>query len=118
MMHLKEVPEKYQHNLDIGEKKFAVKPYVREAVHTARQDLIHDDYPTGFDVIVCRNVIKFFDPMVILKVQARLAASLNEGGFLFVSTDDDHASLELIDDPQSLGLVRLEGRPIYQKRAR
>ncbi len=115
MLHLQEIPERYRRHLAIGEKRYAMLPYLRERVSTARHDLLHDDYPSGFDVVVCRNVVKFFSRDLIPGVHEKLAASLNPGGYLFVSMDEDHGSLELVSDPDKLGFRRIEERLLYQK---
>ena len=114
-MHLEEVPEKYRHHLDLGEKKFSIKQDVREVVHTQNINLVTDEYPSSFDIVVCRNVMKFFSPDVIARVKEGLVAALNPGGFLFVSTDDNHKGVELIERPHSQGLRRMGERGIYEK---
>ena len=114
-LHYGEVPEKYQHYLEKGEKRFVVKQELRDVVHTAPLNLITDEYPEPFDIIVCRNVIKFFSFDVIPQVKRRLVASLKPGGFLFVSTDGNHSGRELIDEPEAMGVRQMGGRGIYQK---
>ena len=114
-MHLEAVPERYRHHLDLGKPKFRIKDELRAVVHTQHLNLIFDEYPAPFDIILCRNVIKFFADDVREQVKARLAASLKPGGFLYVSRDDGETSKELIVDPMALGLEQLDGRPIYRK---
>ena len=118
-MHYEEIPERYRQyfTFDAEGKKFSPLPEIRAAVETERLDLLTDEYPSGFDVILCRNVLKFFHPTQIPLVQAKLAASLSPGGFLFTATDDHHNGRELISDPASMGLVQLDGRCIYRKKA-
>ena len=115
MLHLKEIPERYRAHLDIGEKRFSPKQGLRDVVHTENLNLLFDDYPAPFDVIVCRNVIKFFSMESIPMVQRKLARSLEPNGYLFLSTDDNDCGLELIKDCAGMGLSQIGERSIYQK---
>ena len=114
-MHLGEVPEKYRHYLELGEKKFTVKKDLRDVVATKNIDLIADEYPTGFDIIVCRNVIKFFSDGVRAAAKRKLIDSLNAGGCLFVSTDGNHKGVELIENATEMGLRQIDNRGLYLK---
>ena len=114
-MHLHEVPERYHKYLEKGPKKFLFKKEIRELVKTENINLLGNEYPKGFDVILCRNVLKFFSPEVIDECHIKLAGSLNRGGYLFLSHDDDSKKEEFIKDPESLGLEQLDGRCIYKK---
>ena len=112
-----ETPERYRKYEQLNEKgtRFQMPPEICAAVRAERLDLLTDEYPAGFDVILCRNVLKFFNRQQIPLVQAKLAASLVPGGFLFTATDDQHNDLELVADPPSMGLTQLDGRCIYRK---
>ncbi|MGI6220402.1 MAG: CheR family methyltransferase [Coriobacteriales bacterium] len=114
-MHYEEIPKRYRKYVDLRETRFYIKPELKEVVTACNQNLLSDEYPKGFDVIVCRNVIKFFAPDVIVRVKAKLAASLAEGGFLFTSADGNHKRVEFIDNPAALGLRQVGDRCIYQK---
>ena len=114
-MHLKEVPGKYRHYLELGEKKFTVKKDLRDVVTTRNIDLIADEYPTGFDIIVCRNVIKFFSDGVKATVKQKLIDSLNPEGCLFVSTDGNHKGAELIKSADEMGLRQIGDKGLYLK---
>ena len=50
-------------------------------------NLMQKDYPiaTKFDVILCRNVLYYFDPVPRQKVLERLASYLVDGGWLVLS---------------------------------
>ena len=114
-MHFEEIPEKYRHHVITGAKKFSIKPYLRECVHTANVNLLFDEYPAPFDIIVCRNVIKFFAADVIPRVQRGLINSLSEGGFLLLSVDGNNNTLELVQHPTEMGVLQLDDMPIYVK---
>lgn len=114
-MHLPEIPEQYQKYVLPGEKQFSILPELKALVHTRNLNLLTDPFPGPFDIILCRNVLKFFSRDVIPQVHRKLAASLAENGFLFVSVDGDEKGIELIKDPEALGLKAVDGkRGIYQ----
>ena len=116
-MHLPEIPERYQKYVEQGKSRFTFLPELRAAIRTRPLNLLTDVYPAPFDVILCRNVIKFFSWETIPQVQRKLAASLSPGGFLFLSADDDHNDIEMIVHPHEMGLQQLENRCIYRKHA-
>ena len=110
-----ESPDKYLKYVDIG-KKLTISPDLTQLVHTRNINLLTDPYPAGFDVIICRNVIKFFTPEMREEVQQRFTQSLCIGGILFLS-DDDHDSrhLELIREPEAIGLTVSDNKCIYKR---
>ena len=113
---LKEIPEAYYQYLDIGEKIVFHKE-LRDCIHTQNINLLTDSYPAGFDVILCRNVIKFFSPEMREKVKKDLSASLAPGGILFVSDDENARGVELISEPEKLGLCSTDNRCIYVRKS-
>ena len=94
-------------------RQFRFRLQLRGLVQTRHLNLLVDPYPEGMDLILCRNVIKFFDGATRLQVQQGLARALNPGGLLVVSDED--LDKEGIRDPQSLGLRQIEGSCIYRK---
>lgn len=117
-MHLHEVPEKYRKYVVEGEKQFTFRPEILKAVRTGKLNLLTDSYPSGFDVILCRNVMKFFATDLIPEVQKKLAASLDPGGYLFVGNSDGNKRVEMISDPAALGLEQAGDMCIYRKLSR
>lgn len=122
-----EIPVAYRHLLEkyigrpqnIAEKtdfshrfQFRICTSLRDCVETRYLNLLSDTYPSGFDLVLCRNVIKFFEVPVRHQVQRQLAASLNPGGLLFVS---DELEKEGIPEPESLHLRQERGSCIYRK---
>ena len=116
---LKQIPRKFRrYALDLGgglHPRFTFKDELKDRIYTQNINLLTDPFPEGFDVILCRNVLKFFTPEKIGEVQKKLADSLKPGGFLFVSTDGENNTKELIGDPGALGLQQIDGRCVYQK---
>ena len=115
-MHLPEIPERYRCHVETGPKKFSIREELKAVVHTENLNLLTDPFPAGFDVILCRNVLKFFSRETIPQVQRKLATSLTENGFLFVSVDGDQKGIELIADPESMGLKAVDAkRGVYRR---
>ena len=117
---LDRIPRRYlkyvePYSKGLAQPEFTFDEAIKAVVTVGTIDLLTDEYPVGFDVILCRNVLKFFEPSVIPRVQERLVQSLNDGGFLFVATDDNHGGKELIKDPAGMGVVQMDGRCIYRK---
>ena len=92
--------------------QFRFRDSIRRMISTERLDLLKDAYPGGFDFILCRNVIKFFDPAVRVKIQQRLAESLGKDAFLVLSEEE----AETIAHPEEMGLERHNDTCIYLKK--
>jgi chemotaxis protein methyltransferase CheR len=76
---------------------FRIAPRVREVVRFQRENLVTGDFtPLGaFDLILCRNVLMYFQPATRRKVLARLLEQLAAGGQLFVGHSESLHGLEL-----------------------
>ena len=113
---IKEIPTEYHHYLATFEhqQQFRISSDLRQMIQTKCHSLLSDEYPGGFDLILCRNVIKFFENDVKSQVQGKLAASLNDGGYLVISDD---LVREGIHDPGSMNLIQLDNTCIYKKSA-
>ncbi|MBE3583379.1 MAG: protein-glutamate O-methyltransferase CheR [Limnochordaceae bacterium] len=81
-----------------GPDRWQVKEEVRRRVQLRRHDLLQDPYPIGLNLIVCRNVIIYFNEEAKQRVYRRLAQSLRPGGILFVG------ATEAILSPAQFGL--------------
>ena len=59
---LEEVPERYRHYLCMSDtgKRFSFSDELLGSVTVRHLNLLEDEYPEEFDLISCRNVIKFF----------------------------------------------------------
>ena len=113
--NIPEIPEQYLRHMEKRKSHYVMRPELRAAVHTQNLNLLTDPYPSGFDGILCRNVLKFFTFSQIAVCHEKLADSLKEGGFLFLSEDDGHRSNERPANPAALGMEELGGRCIYRK---
>lgn len=74
--------------------KFAVRPAIRERVVFRHLNLALDAYPSpangseGLDLVLCRNVLIYFDRETVSGVARRLFASLAPGGWLVTAPAD------------------------------
>jgi chemotaxis protein methyltransferase CheR len=73
---------------------YELKPSLREHVDFRYLNLAEDRFPSlsvgiwGMDVILCRNVLIYFDRPTIERVARRLIASLSEDGWLILGASD------------------------------
>jgi SAM-dependent methyltransferase len=88
-----------------------VQPPLRAGVRFLRQNLLEVRYPRGFDVILCRNVLIYFDAQARGAVIARLAGALRPGGYLFLGYAET-----LRDHGELFESVRDEDGVIYRRR--
>lgn len=69
---------------------YVLNPRVRTMVRFAYLNLQGDPFPAaenesaGFDLILCRNVLIYFQAAAVRQIVARFAAGLNPGGYLFL----------------------------------
>jgi chemotaxis protein methyltransferase CheR len=81
---LRRIPKQLRARYFQGDPPVArVVPEVRELVSFSRNNLVTDAPPgSGFDVVVCRNVLIYFDPVLAVEVLYRLFAATRPGGIL------------------------------------
>lgn len=97
---------------------FVLLERVRRRVEFAVFNLASDRYapditgPSGFDLILCRNVLIYFDAAAIERVARQLFGSLREGGWLITGPSDpplwQHAPFETLLTPAGI---------LYRRRA-
>ena len=68
--------------------KFAVKPEIKSAVEFKRHNLLKDSFETGFDLILCRNVVIYFTEEAKDQLYANFFKALKPGGILFVGATE------------------------------
>jgi chemotaxis protein methyltransferase CheR len=81
--------ERYFHHQD---GRYRVAGYLRSLVRFRRHNLAVDPLPplaeTGFDLVVCRNVLIYFETPLALRVIEGLTRSLRPGGTLLLGVAD------------------------------
>lgn len=64
--------------------KYLIKPEIKNKIKYRQHDLLADNYPRGYDLILCRNVTIYFVREAQDKINRQFSESLNSGGYLFI----------------------------------
>lgn len=91
-----------------GGPPFYVTPTLARQVVFRENNLLADEFETGFDLILCRNVVIYFTHLAKDQLYRKFAAALRPGGMLFLG------STEIIARPAEFGLG-VCGIALYQK---
>jgi chemotaxis protein methyltransferase CheR len=91
-----------------SENRFAVQPLLKRHIVFEKHDLLRDEVKKRFDLVVCRNVVIYFEDEAKEIVFDKLAQSLERGGYLWIG------STERINNAQKFGL-RYVSPFFYQK---
>lgn len=106
---LKNVPQKVINDYFVNEGlHYQVTDEIKKTVTFKQHNLLNDRYETGFDLIVCRNVMIYFTEEAKGEIYMNFAKALKPGGILFVG------STEQIFNPEKYGLSSIETF-FYQK---
>lgn len=81
----KEMRDKYFY---MTGESYRVKDDVKNCVEFKQFNLLRDPYPTGMDLIVCRNVLIYFTEEAKNDVYKKFNMSLNPQGILFVGSTE------------------------------
>ncbi|MBS1706705.1 MAG: protein-glutamate O-methyltransferase CheR [Armatimonadetes bacterium] len=90
--------------------KFTAKPEIRKYLRFKEGDLLSDKFETGFDLIMCRNVVIYFTEPAKDVLYRKFFEALKPGGILFVG------STERIFQAKDIGFEST--LPFYYKRPR
>lgn len=82
---------------DASRRESRIHPSLRSKLSLARLNLMDEAYSVGdpFDMIMCRNVMIYFDKQTQAKVLNRLCARLRPGGYLFIGHSESITGIEL-----------------------
>ncbi|AUN04185.1 CheR family methyltransferase [Clostridium botulinum] len=69
-------------------EKYKIKSYIKNVVTFKKHDLILDNYEKDFDLIVCRNVVIYFNQDIKDNIYKKFSESLKKGGLLFVGATE------------------------------
>jgi len=72
----------------IKDDKYYIESKIKNMVTFKKHDLILDRYENNFDLIVCRNVVIYFNNDVKQDIYKRFSDSLKKGGLLFVGATE------------------------------
>lgn len=92
----------------LNERSYKIADEIKRCVEFRQHNLLRDEYPTGFDLIVCRNVVIYFTEEAKEAIYSKFNKSLKKDGILFVG------STEQIVRPRSLGFTNYDAF-FYQK---
>ncbi|WP_043930505.1 CheR family methyltransferase [Bacillus sp. EB01] len=90
---------------------YSVHKDMKKAVSFERQNLLHGRLESGFDLILCRNVIMYLTEEANHYLLSRLSSAMCPGGILVVGSRDS------IPEPEHYGLIKLNSF-FFQKRER
>lgn len=72
----------------VDKDKYIIDSKIKNVVTFKKHDLILDNYEKDFDLIVCRNVVIYFNQDVKDKIYEKFSSSLKKGGLLFVGATE------------------------------
>ncbi|MGC8230480.1 CheR family methyltransferase [Pseudobacillus badius] len=86
---LAEVPSEKKRQFFTKEGDFyTVSEEVKRTVTFRKQDLLADRFDSGFDLIICRNVMIYFTEEAKDQLYKKFSAALRRGGVLFVGSTE------------------------------
>lgn len=98
---LVEIPEEYQKSsIDLGQGNvsawFRLKKHLKDNATFAQHNLISEKIPSEapFDLILCRNVLIYFEPKTIQAIQEKLFQATAQGGYLFIGHSESFQGLQ------------------------
>ena len=68
--------------------KYAVNDDIKSCIEFKRHNLLKDPFETGFDLILCRNVVIYFTEEAKDQLYANFFKALKPGGILFVGATE------------------------------
>ena len=92
--------------------RFVLHDFVRHRVGFEPLNLIADDYPAQLDLILCRNVLIYFDAETSREVGRRLVHALAPGGWLLLGASDP-----MLDGIEGMERVMLATGVAYRRGA-
>lgn len=72
----------------INGDKYNINSEIKKMVDFKKHDLILDNFESNFDLIVCRNVVIYFNADIKDKIYKKFSESLKKGGLLFVGATE------------------------------
>jgi chemotaxis protein methyltransferase CheR len=86
---LKEVTPEVKHKHFRKEGSFyRVREYIRDSVTFKKHNLLADNYPSGFDLIVCRNVMIYFTEPAKQVIYQNFSHAMNKESIFFVGSTE------------------------------
>ena len=93
---LKGLPKEFikKHFTQVGGESYQIHDEIKKCVEFKQHNLLKDSYPSGCDMIVCRNVMIYFTEDAKKSIYHKFNQALNEDGMLFVGSTEQIISAE------------------------
>ena len=87
---LKGLPDEYKNKYfeKMGEKYFKISDEIKKCVEFKKANLLKDPYPSGCNLIVCRNVMIYFTEDAKQEIYKKFNKALKVDGCLFVGNTE------------------------------
>ncbi len=84
------LPARYRNKYFVrkNDSSFEIVGDIKRCITFKEHDLLNANYPSCFDLIVCRNVLIYFTDEAKTAVFKRFNRSLNDGGILFLGSTE------------------------------
>lgn len=84
------LPEEFKQKYftKVGLNNYQISNEIKKCVDFKEGNLLEDKYPSGMDLIVCRNVLIYFTDEAKTEIYRKFNHSLKTGGFLFVGSTE------------------------------
>lgn len=72
----------------LGDNSYQISEDIKKCVEFKKHNLLKDDYPKNYNIIVCRNVVIYFTEEAKDQIYRRFFDSLTPGGTLFIGSTE------------------------------
>lgn len=72
----------------VGNSAYQISNDIKKCVQFKQHNLLKDPYPTGYDLILCRNVLIYFTEEAKEDIYRKFNDTLRSGGVLFVGSTE------------------------------
>jgi len=96
-------PAQLQRHFEAAGNGYRLRPHIRRHVRFEAQDLRQPTHRGPFHLILCRNVLIYFDTPTKRQLLSRLASDLNRGGYLALGGTESTYGLELPLERREVG---------------
>ena len=87
--NLANIPAKFKEKyMTFQDGNYVVKPELKQRITFKQHNLLKDPYPSGMDLIVCRNVLIYFTEEAKKGIYANFNKALVDDGILFVGSTE------------------------------
>lgn len=88
--NIKKVPKHFvdKYFIKYDEKSMQIKAEIRNKINFQKHDLLNDKYPENIDLLICRNVMIYFNDVAKDRIYKKFYDSLNNDGIFFVGSTE------------------------------